>query len=347
MKTSEKTALPAGKDPRPVILDIAQLSIEYRTKRGKLKAVHEASLQVKKGESVAIIGESGCGKTTLATSIVSMLPRNATITGGSIEFRPEGRERIRLESLSEKEIRTVRWNDIVMMFQASQSSFNPVTKIRNQFLDTFQAHQPEVPAEKVLERARELLELVFLNADVVLDSFPHELSGGMKQRTLIALSLLLDPQLVILDEPTTALDLITQKKILVLLNSLRESRGFSMVFITHDLGIVTQLADRVVTMYAGVVVEDAPAAAFFGTPLHPYSKGLLRAIPKLTASFEQLYSIPGSTPDLVDKMEGCLFAPRCAHAHPRCFRELPALLRVGDGRSVACHLYEGEAHGAD
>ena len=333
-------------DPRPVLLDINKLSIEYHTKRGNLKAVHEASLRIRKGESVAIIGESGCGKTTLATSIVHMLPRNATISGGTIGFFPQGRKELRLEALPEKEMRAVRWNDIVMMFQASQSSFNPVAKIRTQFLDTFQAHNPEISTDDALKRSRELLELVFLNADAVLNSFPHELSGGMKQRTLIALSLLLDPQLVILDEPTTALDLITQKKILNLLNSLRDSCGFSMIFITHDLGIVTQLADRVVTMYAGVVVENAPTADFFSTPLHPYSQGLLRAIPKLNASFEQLYSIPGSTPDLVDKMAGCLFAPRCAHCHARCLTEIPALRQTDNDHWVACHLYEEVTHGA-
>ena len=335
----------AAMDIHPVLLDISKLSIEYRTKRGKLKAVHEASLRIKKGESVAIIGESGCGKTTLATSIVHMLPRNATISNGTIGFFPEGKTEVRLESLPEKNMRKVRWNDIVMMFQASQSSFNPVAKIRTQFLDTFQAHNPQISTEDALKRSRELLELVFLNADAVLNSFPHELSGGMKQRTLIALSLLLDPQLVILDEPTTALDLITQKKILNLLNSLRDSCGFSMIFITHDLGIVTQLADRVVTMYAGAVVENSPTADFFSNPLHPYSQGLLKAIPKLNATFEQLYSIPGSTPDLVEKMDGCLFAPRCTHCHQRCLTEIPALQQTDDDRWVACHLYKESTHG--
>ena len=320
------------------LLEIQDLSIEYSTKRGKLQAVFEASMSIGYGESVAVIGESGCGKTTLATSIVQMLSRNAAISGGTVLFRKKGEEGVVLNHLNEKEMRKLRWSNIVMMFQASQSSFNPVTKIQTQFIDTALAHDPHADIQEVLKRSKELLELVYLDSETVLNAYPHELSGGMKQRTLIALSLLLDPQLVILDEPTTALDLITQKKILHLLNSLRSSKGFSMMFITHDLGIVTQLADRVVTMYAGAVVENAPTKVFFSDPQHPYSKGLLKAIPSLDASFEQLYSIPGSTPDLVEKIEGCLFAPRCEFAFDRCTKEVPQLRKVGQDRWAACHL---------
>jgi len=328
------------------LLALRELSVEYHTKRGSLKAVHGTSLEVAHRESVAVIGESGCGKTTLATSIVRMLPRNATIASGSIAFSPDGNKEVILTDLNEQEMRSYRWNNIVMMFQASQSSFNPVAKIRTQFIDTAQAHDPHADVALVIKRAEELLELVYLEAKSVLNAYPHELSGGMKQRTLIALSLLLDPQLVILDEPTTALDLITQKKILRLLNELRVSKGFSMMFITHDLGIVTQLADRVVAMYAGSVVEHAPTKLFFDDPWHPYSKGLLKAVPKLDASFEQLYSIPGSTPDLVEKMEGCLFAPRCEHCHQRCLSEVPQLREVAEGRWAACHVLEEVNHGA-
>ena len=327
------------------LLDIQNISIHYRTKRGKLEAVHEASFSIGHGTSVAVIGESGCGKTTLATSIVQMLSRNASVSEGSIWFSPKGGKRRNLVALNEDQMRHLRWNNIVMMFQASQSSFNPVTKIYTQFLDTVKAHENHYEPEKVIERARKLLELVYLDSETVLNAYPHELSGGMKQRTLMALSLLLDPQLVILDEPTTALDLITQKKILRLLNDLRSSQGFSMMFITHDLGIVTQLSDRVVTMYAGTVVENAPTKAFFSDPKHPYSKGLLKAIPSLDASFEQLYSIPGSTPDLVEKMQGCLFAPRCELCHQQCKTELPRLKLVGEDRWAACHALEEAKHG--
>ena len=321
------------------LLDIQDLSIEYRTKRGRLQAVHKASLRVDAGESVAIIGESGCGKTTLATSIVRMLPLNARISHGRILYRRSDDEQTRLDTASERELRTIRWSDIVMMFQTSQSSFNPVARIRTQFLDTAQAHEPNSDPQEILQRSKKLLELVYLDGEAILQAYPHELSGGMKQRTMIALALLLQPKLVILDEPTTALDLITQKKILELLNSLRETLGFSMIFITHDLGIVTQLADRVVTMYAGSVVEDAPSRSFFTSPRHPYSKGLLHAIPKLDAEFEELYSIPGNTPDLVEKIEGCLFAPRCEFALDMCRTTIPSLDEVEQGRKVACHVF--------
>lgn len=321
------------------LLSIQNLSISYRTKRGKLQAVHKASLDISKGESVAIIGESGCGKTTLATSIVKMLPLNASITEGKILFTNRKGKELSLENAPEKLLRTLRWSEIVMMFQTSQSSFNPVTHIKSQFLDTVKAHDPNLSREKIIEKSKELLEMVYLDGEKVLFSYPHELSGGMKQRTMIALALLLDPQLVILDEPTTALDLITQKKILELLNSLRSKLGFSMMFITHDLGIVTKLADRVVTMYAGSIVEDAPSKEFFDHQVHPYSKGLLHAVPKLDADFEELYSIPGTTPDLVEKIEGCLFAPRCPYAIDRCTKEVPLLLDIGSERKVACPVF--------
>ena len=327
------------------LLDIQDVSINYHTKRGKLEAVHQANFSIGHRTSVAVIGESGCGKTTLATSIVQMLSRNASISEGSIWFSPKGSERRNLVALTEDQMRTLRWNNIVMMFQASQSSFNPVTKIYTQFLDTAKAHENPFEPDKVIERAKKLLELVYLDSETVLNAYPHELSGGMKQRTLIALSLLLNPQLVILDEPTTALDLITQKKILRLLNELRSTQGFSMMFITHDLGIVTQLSDRVVTMYAGTVVENAPTKEFFADPKHPYSKGLLKAIPSLEASFEQLYSIPGTTPDLVEKMQGCLFAPRCELCHQRCKTEVPRLKLVGKDRWAACHAIEEDKNG--
>ena len=332
-------------DSHSPLLDIQNISIHYHTKRGNLAAVHQASFSIDHQTSVAVIGESGCGKTTLATSIVQMLSRNAAIVEGSIWFAPEGEQSIDLTRLNENQMRPLRWNNIVMMFQASQSSFNPVAKIYTQFLDTAKAHENPYEPDKVLKRAKKLLELVYLDGETVLNSYPHELSGGMKQRTLIALSLLLNPQLVILDEPTTALDLITQKKILRLLNELRASQGFSMMFITHDLGIVTQLSDRVVTMYAGAVVENSPTKAFFADPKHPYSKGLLRAIPSLDTSFEQLYSIPGSTPDLVEKMEGCLFAPRCELCHERCKTEVPRLKQVGPDRWAACHALQEASNG--
>ncbi|TVR67126.1 MAG: ABC transporter ATP-binding protein [Spirochaetaceae bacterium] len=325
------------------LLEIRNLSIRYRTRRGELRAVEDATLLVKPGESVAIIGESGSGKTTLISAIVRMLPLNARLATGTMRYRTAADSLVHLDTATEREMRPLRWKEIVMVFQASQSSFNPVSRIYTQFLDTARAHNPAARTSDVMDRSRKLLELVALDGEKVLHSFPHELSGGMKQRTLIALGLLLEPRLIILDEPTTALDLLTQKKILKILRSLRDQYRFGMVFVTHDLGIVSRLADRVVVMYAGSIVEDAPWEEFYQDPKHPYSQGLIRAVPKLTTAIEKLYSIPGTTPDLVEKIQGCPFAPRCPFRMEICTRENPPLLPVALGRSAACHLLKEDS----
>ena len=273
------------------LFQVENVSIAYKTKRGPLQA-----------EAVALIGESGCGKTTLATSIVRALPNAASVTEGKMLFRQADGTCCNILDLSQKELRKILWEQISMVFQASQSSFNPVKRIKTQFIDTVKAHKPGKSREEIMERARELLRIVMLDPDKVLESYPHEISGGMKQRTLIALSLLLEPRLIILDEPTTALDLLTQEKILKLLNELKKQFGFSLLFITHDLGIVSELADSVVTMYSS-----------------------------------ELYSIPGSPPDMIDAAPGCPFAPRCGHCVQKCREEMPPLECVGeDGHVCAC-----------
>ncbi|MEG2454877.1 MAG: ABC transporter ATP-binding protein [Oscillospiraceae bacterium] len=283
------------------------------------------------------MGESGCGKTTLASAIVDALPNAASITDGKLLFRKENNEIVDLRALKRKELRPLLWEEISMVFQASQSSFNPVKKIRTQFIDTVQAHERGRSVSDILEKSRHLLGVVMLDADKVLNAYPHELSGGMKQRTLLALSLLLDPRLMILDEPTTALDLLTQEKILLLLNRLKQEFGFSLLFITHDLGIVSELADTVVTMYAGKVVECCPTKTFFEQPRHPYSKGLIDAIPRLSMDCAELCSIPGTPPDMIERMKGCPFAPRCSRCTARCTTEMPSMEIVGAGNhACAC-----------
>lgn len=316
---------------------IEDVSIAYRTKRGMLQAVSDAFVTIADGESVALIGESGCGKTTLATSIVGALPNAAAITHGKLLYKKQDGEVVDLLQLPKKEMRLLLWQDIAMVFQASQSSFNPVKKVKTQFLDAVRAHDRSQSTKDILQRSRELLEIVMLDADKVLNAFPHELSGGMKQRALIALSLILNPRLLILDEPTTALDLITQAKILELLNRLKKQFGFSLLFITHDLGIVSELSDRVVTIYAGRVVEDSPTRDFFKTPRHPYSKGLINAIPRLSMDSSNIYSIPGSPPDMIDIKTGCPFAPRCPRRLDKCNLEVPPLTNVeAKNRTYAC-----------
>ena len=329
------------------LLKVEQVSICYHTKRGDLKAVTEASFTIGQGQSVALIGESGCGKTTLATAIVDALPMAASVTGGKILYR-QGDKEVNLLEMKRKDLRILLWSEISMVFQASQSSFNPVRKIKTQFLDTVQAHDRGKSKEEILRRAAELLRVVMLDPEKVLNAYPHELSGGMKQRTLIALSLLLEPKLIILDEPTTALDLLTQEKILRLLKQLKQ-HGFSLLFITHDLGIVSELADKVVTMYAGKAVEEAPVKAFFREARHPYSRGLVDAIPRLTLDDREIVSIPGTPPDMVAYRQGCAFAPRCARCQEICLQQEPRSEAVPGEENWYCSCWNpitgGDDHG--
>jgi peptide/nickel transport system ATP-binding protein len=302
------------------------LSIEYRTRRGPVHAVRDVSFDLAKGETLAIIGESGSGKTTLAVSLIRLSPRSARITKGSILYRGE-KDELDILRLESDELRRYRWRDCAMVFQAALNSFNPVISIWDQFLDTGRAHGMRSTKE-VRERASELLELVRLDPERVLRAYPHELSGGMRQRVLIAMSLLLSPDIIILDEPTTALDILTQRAVIDLLRDLRTRLGFSMIFISHDLSIAAELADRMLTMYAGRVVERASVDDMFYRPRHPYSVGLLRAVPRVSGALGSVVSIPGSPPDLIRLPKGCTYAPRCPFVIDACRVEEPALLPV-------------------
>jgi peptide/nickel transport system ATP-binding protein len=308
------------------VLSVRDLSIDYRTRRGPVHAVRDVSFDIAKGETVAIIGESGSGKTTLAVSLIRLSPRSARITKGSILYTND-RESIDIRTVAEDELRQYRWSECAMVFQAALNSFNPVINIWEQFADTARAHGMKDSA-KIHTRANELLDLVHLDPDRVLKAYPHELSGGMKQRVLIALSLLLEPQLIILDEPTTALDILTQRAIIDLLGTLRKKLGFSMIFISHDLSIAAELADRMITMYAGTVVERASVTDLFYRPRHPYSVGLLRAVPRVSGAMGAVESIPGSPPDLIRLPPGCTYIPRCPLAIAACADREPDLVPV-------------------
>ncbi|PJK16944.1 peptide ABC transporter ATP-binding protein [Chryseomicrobium excrementi] len=325
------------------LLEIENLSISFKTKRGYLKAVNDASLVIHEHESVALIGESGCGKTTLSTAIVDILPLGARVTEGEILYKQSDGNTVDLLTLKKKKFRTLLWSQIAMMFQASQSSFNPVKKVRMDFIDAAKAHHPRMTEKEILKKSEKLLTLVMLDAERVLNAYPHELSGGMKQRALLALALLLEPKLVILDEPTTALDLLTQEKVVALLNELKEEFSFSYLFVTHDLSIVSELADRVVTMYAGRIIETAPVASFFQQPKHPYSRGLIDAMPKLALEQGELVSIPGTPPDLIEQTSGCPFAPRCHRKSSLCTEQMPPMTTSQDSQhEYACwHPYLG------
>jgi len=317
-----------------VVLDVDDLWLEYRVRRGVVKATRGVSFQVKKGESLSLIGESGSGKTTLGLGLIRLLPRMARVAQGRVRYFRLGQEYDVL-ALSPNDLRQFRWKECAMVFQSALNALNPVLRVSEQFADTARAHGT-FSASEAHKRARDLLKLVQLEPDRVLRAYPHELSGGMRQRVLIAMSLLLDPQLIILDEPTTALDILTQRAVIDVLRQLREQLDFSLMFISHDLSLAAELADRVATMYAGAIVEIGNVYEMFEQPHHPYTEGLIHAVPTVTGDLEHLSSIPGSPPDLIEFSPGCTFAPRCPYAVERCHVEEPPLEEVSPGHWTAC-----------
>jgi len=324
--------------PADVVLSVRDLWIEYRARRGMVKAIRSVSFDLRRGESLALIGESGSGKTTVSLALIRMLDSAARVPRGQILYQRDGRVSDVL-ALAPEALRLYRWRECAMVFQGAQNAFNPVMKIWNQMLDTARAHGMN-NVKEVRRRADDLLRRVQLEPERVLRSYPHELSGGMKQRVLIALGLLLDPQILILDEPTTALDILTQRSIITLLRGLKEELGFSTIFISHDLSLAAELADRVATMYAGRVVELAPVEEMFYHTRHPYTLGLLHAVPTLTSG-KDIASIPGSTPDLIDLPSGCSFHPRCPFVLERCMGpEEPPEYAVSPGHTSMCFRWQ-------
>lgn len=318
-------------------LSIRDLWVEYQVRRGDVKAVRGVSLDLRPEESLALIGESGCGKTTLGLALIRLLVKAATIKQGQIIYRRDGID-IDVLGLNSRELRRFRWSECAMVFQSALNAFNPVLRIRDQIYDTAKAHGV-TSRDETYTRAMELLEYVQLDPGRVINAYPHELSGGMRQRVLLAMSLLLYPQVLILDEPTTALDILTQRTIIDLLRTLKADLGFSMMFISHDLSTAAELADRVATMYAGGIVELGSVDDIFYRPAHPYTMGLIRAVPTVTGDFQDLASIPGAPPDLINPPPGCKFHPRCTYATERCLVEEPALEPViagDDAHMVAC-----------
>lgn len=324
----------------PVILSIQDVSVQYKTPVGWMTAVRRSSMDIRRGEAVALIGESGSGKSTLGFALLRMLPRNARIGSGKAIFtEPDGRS-YDLFDMSEKEFRQFRWNKCAMTFQAAQNVLNPVMRVSNTFFETAKAHGWN-DRKAVREKTLDLFKKVQLDPNRVFDAYPHELSGGMRQRVSIALSLLLNPDLLILDEPTTALDIITQRAIIDVVKSLREQLDFTLIFISHDLSLAAELADRVATMYAGEIVEYGPVRDVFYEPEHPYTVGLLNAVPPITGEeFTPLVAIPGATPNLLSIPSGCPFHPRCPFATEICAEVNPPLEEVGGTHWVACHHHD-------
>ncbi len=314
------------------ILEVRDLRTQFNTLDGVVRAVDGVSFGLERGETLGIVGESGCGKSVTAMSILRLIPpETGRIASGSIKF--EGEE---LTTLSEEAMKRQRGHRISMIFQEPMTSLNPVLTVGTQIAENVTRHLG-VSKKAARERAREMLDLVRIaDAKRRLDEYPHQLSGGMRQRVMIAMALSCDPQVLIADEPTTALDVTIQAQILDLMLDLKEKTGTAIVLITHDLGVVAETAQRVVVMYAGRKVEEAPVEALFDNPLHPYTRGLMAAIPRLDTDATRLQEIPGMVPLLTKPIVGCAFAARCPLAKDRCRAEAPPVVDVGGGHTVLC-----------
>lgn len=324
-------------DKAPVLLEVGELSADFLVAgEESAHALVDINFKLREGEVLGIVGESGCGKTTLMLSLMRLLPGNGRITHGQIIFQNQD-----LLSLSEREMDNVRWKNIAMIFQGAMNALNPVHTVGRQIAEAIIQHNAITNNKLVTERVVELLELVGIGAERK-DQYPHQYSGGMRQRAMIAMALACNPQVVIADEPTTALDVMIQAQILELLSQLRDKLGLSILFVTHDLGVVAEMCDTVLVMYGGVTAEYADVDTIFNAPQHPYTQELLRAFPDLTKPTEKLVSIPGYPPRLNALPLGCRFAPRCPQAFERCHAELPALHRLNGRHFASCHLVETE-----
>ncbi|WP_300350815.1 ABC transporter ATP-binding protein [Clostridium sp.] len=292
------------------ILKVKDISVDFETKRGKLRAVDNVSLDIYKGEIIGVIGESGSGKSTLASAILNLVTSPGKISSGKVAYiAGEGKETF-LNELSSEELNKYRWTNIATVFQAAQNALNPVLKIKEHVLETVLAHEPNRNYDEIINKAKEVFKYVRLD-EKVLDCYPHQLSGGMKQRTIIALSLLLDPEVIILDEPTTALDVITQWYIIDILRKIHTEFGVTMIFLTHDVSIIASVVDRIVVMYAGQVVEYGDVYTIFSKPSHPYTYGIINAIPSLFDEVKTRKAIPGAPPNLIGISKDCRFGERC------------------------------------
>lgn len=317
---------------REPLLSVRKLETSFFTKAGVVKAVDGVSYDIAKGQTVGIVGESGCGKSVTSFSILGLLSHPGRVTGGAVYFKGKN-----LLDLSPADMRRLRGKQIAMIFQEPMTALNPVLTIGKQISEQILAHEDNSTAQ-ARERSIELLKLVGIpSPERRVDDYPHQLSGGMRQRAMIAMALSCNPELLICDEPTTALDVTIQAQILDLLQHLQEKFHMSVQFITHDLGVISELADRVVVMYAGTIVEEARADTIFSAPRHPYTVGLLESIPKIDEQHARLKTIPGAVPSLLALPQGCRFQNRCARASDICRQLAPTLGQLSEDHQVACH----------
>ncbi|WP_053367994.1 ABC transporter ATP-binding protein [Bacillus sp. FJAT-27245] len=321
------------------LLEVKNLKTHFVSKRQTIPAVDGVDLKIRKGETVALVGESGCGKSITSLSIIGLVPA----PGGKIVDGKIFLDGVDLVGLSESSMCKIRGRDIAMIFQEPMTSLNPVLTIGEQIIEVIMYHL-KISRSEAAEKAIHLLKMVgFSGAEKMLNEYPHRLSGGMRQRVMIAMAMSCNPKLLIADEPTTALDVTIQAQVLELMKDLSEKFETSILLVTHDLGVVSELADRVIVMYAGQVVEEAAIDDIFDRPLHPYTSGLIESVPLIDGEITRLNSIPGNVPSPDEMPMGCRFSPRCPKAMERCFYEQPALKQLASSRSVRCFLYEEEA----
>lgn len=315
------------------LLDVENLTVYYNILRGQVKAVEGVKFIVEKGESLGLAGESGCGKTTVALSIMRLLPSNGKILGGKILFRKKN-----IVDMPDDDVRNeIRWKKIAIVFQGAMNALNPVYKISEQITEAIRLHEPDVDKKTAIERAEKLFELVGIDPKRI-HNYPHEFSGGMRQRAMIAMALACNPELLIADEPGTALDVIVQAQVLKLLSELKAKLNLSMILITHDLSIISETCEKAAIMYAGKLVESGAVRSIFKEPLHPYTQGLIGAFPNIYSPKAEIRSIEGQPPDLFNPPSGCRFHPRCQYAMEICGKKDPPFLEVEKGHFVACHL---------
>ncbi len=332
------------------LLKIQDLTVEYKTRRGVARGVDNVSVTLKENRTLGLAGESGCGKSTLGRSIMRLVPYPGQIVNGSIELLlhddveyPKGviqKGIVNILDLNDDEMRGLRGKEIAYIFQDPMTSLNPMITIKTHFEEIMKAHYPDIEEEEIIGRAHEILDGLGILPERITD-YPHQFSGGMRQRVMIGLALALRPRLLIADEPTTSLDVIVEAQILEEVAELKELFNLTMILITHNLGVLAQTADDIAIMYTGRIMELSPTDALFEDPLHPYAKALLESVPDVTHPEKKLTWIPGAPPDLVNPVPGCMYNPRCPHAMDICRTTQPDLITIGEGRLVACHLFGG------
>ena len=325
-----------------ILLEIKDLCVEFKTMAGTVHAVDHLSYTLHRGEKLGIVGESGSGKSVSSLAMMQLIPNPpGKVTGGQILYN--GKD---LVKLSEREMEKIRGNEISMIFQEPMTSLNPIIRCGKQIAESLQLHRGMKKKEAMEEAIKMMQAVGIANPQARAYEYPHQMSGGMRQRVMIAMALACQPQILIADEPTTALDVTIQAQILDLIRDLNQKMNTSVVFITHDLGVVSELCDTVIVMYNGHIVEKAPVADIFREPLHPYTQGLLSAIPRITKERKPLSTIEGMVPNPVERIKGCRFWPRCPKACDRCRKEEPSVFSVGENRQVRCWLYAQADNGS-